>query len=130
VATGELRFFTSMRILVVPALVLAALTASVACARANHLTQWPYKAPMLLVKNRTDKPLVISARDGIGRELITATVKPQGTQCFRWPFIDAIGYLVASGGDTLTTAPFQPWSADGWEWSGQSIPVSNAKACR
>jgi len=32
--------------------------------------------------------------------------------------------------DTLTTDPFQPWSADGWEWSGQLEPKSNPKACR
>ena len=38
--------------------------------------------------------------------------------------------LVAAGRDTLTTEPFQPWSADGWEWSGQLEPRSNPKVCR
>jgi hypothetical protein len=123
-----------MRVWTISLLIATALSSVFACARANHTSQWPYKAPMLLVKNPTGEPLVISARDGIGRELVTATIKANGTQCFRWPFIHAIGYLMATeangGADTLTTAAFQPWSADGWEWSGQVRPVSNAKVCR
>src|SRR5207302_9757878 len=76
--------------------------------------------------------LVVLARDGTGRELVAARVEPNSKQCFRWPFIHAIGYLVAaeSPHDTLTTEPFQPWSADGWEWSGQLEPKSNPNACR
>jgi hypothetical protein len=113
-------------------LLLAVLTiaAVAACASANKYARWPYRGPMLLVTNPTNSQLVVSARDGMGRELVTATIKPKGRQCFRWPFIHAIGYLIAAGSDTLTTEPFEPWSADGWEWSGQFEPVSNPKVCR
>jgi hypothetical protein len=113
---------------------LAALGAAglLGCAGTIRNTQWPYRGPMMMVRNPTPHTVVVLARDGTGRELITARVRPNGKQCFRWPFIHAIGYLVAaeSPRDTLTTEPFQPWSADGWEWSGQPEPTSNPNACR
>jgi len=109
-----------------------AIAAAVACARGSttRYTQWPYEGPMMMVRNPTPNPVVVLARDGMGRELVTARLQPNSNQCFRWPFIHAIGYLVAAGRDTLTTEPFQPWSADGWEWSGQLEPRSNPKVCR
>lgn len=110
-----------------------ALAAAAACASGGmRHTQWPYEGPMMLVRNPTTNTLVILARDGSGRELVTARINPNGTQCFRWPFIHAIGYLVAaeSSTDTLTSEPFKPWSADGWEWAGQIEPKSNPRACR
>jgi len=116
-----------MKSLMIPVLAIAALAA---CASANKYARWPYRGPMLMVTNPTQSRLVVSARDGQGRELVTATIKPNGKQCFRWPFIHAIGYLIAAGSDTLMTEPFEPWSADGWEWSGQFEPVSNPKVCR
>ena len=111
---------------------MLAIAAAAACARgsATRYTQWPYEGPMMMVRNPTPNPVVVLARDGMGRELITARLRPHSDQCFRWPFIHAIGYLVAAGRDTLTTEPFQPWSADGWEWSGQLEPRSNPKVCR
>jgi len=109
-------------------LLAAALTA---CITSNYnYARWPYRGPMLMVTNPTQGQLVVRARDGMGRELITATVKPNGRQCFRWPFIHEIGYLIAAGSDTLTTRSFEPWTADGWEWSGQFEPVANPKICR
>jgi hypothetical protein len=92
------------------------------CARATLYTQWPYRGPMMLVRNPTPHALVVLARDGTGRELVTARVQPKGKQCFRWPFIDATGYLRAaeSSSDTLTTEEFQPWSAEGWEWTPEA----------
>ena len=109
-----------------------ALTTLAACATANtsHYARWPYRGPMLMVTNPTPNRLVVRARDGMGRELVTATIKPHGKECFRWPFIHAVGYLIAAGSDTLMTEPFEPWSADGWEWAGQFEPVSNPKVCR
>jgi hypothetical protein len=109
-----------------------ALVAAAACASARQYTQWPYQGPMMMVRNPTRNPLLVLARDGMGRELVTARIGPNSRQCFRWPFIHAIGYLVAEGSDTLTTGAFQPWSADGWEWSGQrgGAPRSNPRACR
>ena len=109
-----------------------ALATLAACATANtrRYARWPYRGPMLMVTNPTQQRLVVMARDGQGREIVTATIKPNSKQCFRWPFIHAIGYLVAAGSDTLTTDPFEPWSADGWEWSGQFEPVSNPNVCR
>lgn len=103
-----------------------------ACAGVNtrSYARWPYRGPMLMVTNPTQNRLVVRARDGMGREIVTATIKPNGKECFRWPFIHAIGYLIAAGSDTLTTEPFEPWSADGWEWTGQFEPVSNPNVCR
>jgi hypothetical protein len=86
---------------------------------------------MMMVRNSTQARMVVVARDGQGRELVTAHVKPDSKQCFRWPFIHDIGYLVAQApADTLTTEPFRPWTADGWEWSGELEPVSNPRVCR
>ena len=116
-----------MKKLLLPVLAIAALAA---CASANQYARWPYRGPMLQVTNPTQGRLVVMARDGAGRELVTATIKPNSSMCFRWPFIHAIGYLIAAGSDTLMTEPFEPWSADGWEWSGQFEPVSNPKVCR
>ena len=107
-----------------------ALAGIAACATRTQYTEWPYQGPMMKVRNATTAPLVVLARDGTGRELITARLKPNGQQCFRWPFIDETGYLVGAGADTTTTEPFKPWSADGWEWSGQHAPVSSPRACR
>lgn len=112
-----------------------ALAAAAACASGvggTRYTQWPYEGPMMLVRNPTTNTLVILARDGAGRELVTARINPNRAQCFRWPFIHPIGYLVAAASttDTLTSDPFRPWSADGWEWSGQVEPRSNPRACR
>lgn len=85
-----------------------------------------------MVSNHTHGQVVVRARDGMGRELITATLRPNDRQCFRWPFIHEVGYLIASGGgaDTLMTRSFEPWTADGWEWSGQFEPVANPRVCR
>jgi hypothetical protein len=110
-----------------PVLIIA-LAAS--CATTGYYARWPYRGPMFLITNRSSGDLTVSARDGLGRELIAATIKPNSQQCFRWPFLHAIGYLIAAGSDTLTTHPFEPWSSDGWEWSGQIEPVSNPRVCR
>jgi hypothetical protein len=108
------------------------LVALAGCATAAQYTQWPYRGPMMMVRNPTSSLLVVMARDGTGRELVAARIKPNSKQCFRWPFIHAIGYLVSADtrADTVTTEPFKPWSADGWEWSGGVEPVSNPKVCR
>lgn len=116
-----------MRAAILPLLAFAAVAA---CAGTNRTTEWPYQGPMMMVRNPTPNPVIVLARDGMGRELVAARLNPNSNQCFRWPFIHAIGYLIAAGRDTLTTEPFQPWSADGWEWSGQLEPRSNPKACR
>jgi hypothetical protein len=113
------------------ALAVVALLSVAACANIRQYAKWPYRGPMMMVRNSTSKALVVMARDGAGRELVTARIKPNAKQCFRWPFIHDIGYLEARApGDTLTTEPFKPWSADGWEWSGELEPVSNPKVCR
>ncbi|HEV8264368.1 MAG TPA: hypothetical protein VGQ06_05410 [Gemmatimonadales bacterium] len=110
--------------------VLLFLTLTLTACASLQYSHWPYRGPMLMVSNPTTAPLVVLARDGVGRELVTAKIKPHGRQCFRWPFIHAIGYLVAAGSDTLTSQPFEVWSAHGWEWSGQFEPVANPRACR
>jgi hypothetical protein len=108
-----------------------ALGTLAACANLTQYAKWPYRGPMMMVRNATPNALVVISRDGMGRELVTARIKPNSKQCFRWPFIHDIGYLIARApGDTLQTEPFKPWSADGWEWSGQIEPVSNPKVCR
>src|SRR2546423_15327055 len=93
-----------------------AIAAAAACARGSttRYTQWPYEGPMMMVRNPTPNPVVVLARDGMGRELITARLQPNSNQCFRWPFIHAIGYLVAAGPGKLTKEPFPPRAADGW----------------
>jgi hypothetical protein len=116
-----------MKAVIFPVLAIAA---AAACATGTQYTQWPYRGPMMMVRNPTSDALVVMARDGMGRELIAARVRPNSKSCFRWPFIHAIGYLVAAGSDTLRTEPFKPWSADGWEWSGQPEPKSNPRVCR
>jgi hypothetical protein len=86
---------------------------------------------MLRVTNPTQNNLVVLARDGQGRALVTAKIKPNQAYCFRWPFIHEVGYLmIAQGQDTVRTQAFQPWSADGWEWSGQVEPLENKDVCR
>ena len=114
-----------MRVLV--SLLALSLTA---CMMTTRYARWPYRGPMFMVQNPTQRPLVVSARDGAGRELVTATIKPNGKSCFRWPFVHTVGYLIASGSDTLMTQAFEPWTADGWEWSGKFEPVANPKVCR
>ena len=115
-----------------PRVVIAlAFLVVVGCVSAQRYTQWPYRGPMMLVRNPTPHTLVVLARDGTGRELITARVRPNTSQCFRWPFIDATGYLRAaeSASDTVTTGQFQPWSADGWEWSPETRLKPRLGAC-
>jgi hypothetical protein len=109
---------------------LPLLAAALGACGTFRYARWPYRGPMLLVTNPTQAQFVVFARDGDGRQWATVTVKPNGRACFRWPFIHTIGYLVAAGSDTLTTDAFEPWSADGWEWSGQVGPVANPKVCR
>jgi hypothetical protein len=114
---------------------LAFAALSAACAGVRSYTEWPYVPPLMMVRNPTAHPLLILARDGAGRELVAARLRPKSRQCFRWPFIHAIGYLVStdadgSPADSVTTGAFRPWTADGWEWAGQVEPVSNANACR
>ena len=100
-----------------------------ACATVQY-ARWPYRGPMLMVQNPTASRLIVRARDGVGREWVTASIKPHGKSCFRWPFIHTVGYLIAAGSDTLTSRAFEPWTADGWEWSGQFEPVANPSVCR
>src|SRR3954468_2332128 len=103
------------RIIIALAFLIAAGCASV----SPRYTQWPYRGPMMMVRNPTRETVVVLARDGTGRELITARLHPHSKQVFRGPCIHAMGYWGATGSarDTLTSEPFQPWSADGWEWS-------------
>ncbi|MGH7531189.1 MAG: hypothetical protein ACREMN_12455 [Gemmatimonadales bacterium] len=108
---------------------IAGFTLAAVAACATSSARWPYRGPMFLVTNPTAEDVVVLARDGVGRELVTARIQPNGRHCFRWPFIHAIGYLIAAGRDTLKTEPFEPWSADGWEWSGQFEPVANDTVC-
>src|SRR6202165_3130371 len=103
----------------IPLLALAVLAA---CASANRYARWPYRGPMLMVTTPTHSRLTVMARDGMGRELVTATIKPNGKQCFRWPFIHAIGYLIAAGGGPLPTEAFGAWGADGWGGAGRVKP--------
>ena len=112
-------------------LAVFALVSLAGCANLTQYARWPYRGPMMMVRNSTSASVVVTARDGVGRELVTARIGPNGKQCFRWPFIHETGYLTARAqGDTLTTEPFKPWSADGWEWSGELEPVSNPRVCR
>jgi hypothetical protein len=113
-----------MRVLV--SLLAVTLTACMTTSYAH----WPYRGPMLMVQNPTENRVIVRARDGVGREWITASIKPHGKSCFRWPFIHTVGYLIAAGSDTLTSQAFEPWSADGWEWSGQFVPVKNPNVCK
>jgi hypothetical protein len=109
--------------------VLAVATALAACS--TKYAKWPYRGPMLLVSNPTQNSLVVLARDGVGRQLVTAKLEPNQKHCFRWPFIHEIGQLmITHGQDTVKTQPFEPWSADGWEWSGEFEPVVNKDVCR
>ena len=64
-----------MRVAVLSVLTIAA---AAACARGNttRYTQWPYEGPMMMVRNPTPNPVVVLARDGMGRELITARLQP------------------------------------------------------
>jgi hypothetical protein len=102
------------------------------CAATTQYAKWPVRGPMLKVTNTTEHTRTISARDGLGRELITARLKPGKSLCFRWPFIDYDGALFATGNGTATvsTGRFKPWDADGWEWQVGSDAVANASVCR
>jgi hypothetical protein len=109
--------------------VLVLVSALAACT--PKYAKWPYRGPMLQVRNPTQNNLVVLVRDGAGRQLVTAKLKPNEKHCFRWPFIHEVGYLMVSQGrDTVSTQSFEPWSADGWEWSGQYEPVANKNVCR
>lgn len=111
----------------VPLIAVALLLA--ACS--TKYARWPYRGPMLRVTNPTQSNLVLLARDGQGREIVTAKIKPKESLCFRWPFIHEVGYLrLAQGQDTVSTQAFEPWSADGWEWSGEFEPLVNKAVCR
>ncbi|MDP3912072.1 MAG: hypothetical protein Q8Q14_16945 [Gemmatimonadales bacterium] len=112
-------------------LVALAVVFVIFAACSTKYARWPFRGPMFRVTNPTQNTLVVLARDGQGRELVTAKMTPSATHCFRWPFIHEIGYLmIAQGLDTLKTQAFEPWSADGWEWSGQLEPVANKDVCR
>lgn len=100
-----------------------------ACMTANY-AHWPYRGPMLMVENPTGNRMIVRARDGAGREWVTASIKAHGKSCFRWPFIHTVGYLIAAGADTLVSQAFEPWTADGWQWSGAPAPVANPNVCR
>lgn len=103
-----------------------------ACAATTHYAKWPLRGPMLRVTNATAHTRTISARDGVGRELVTARLKPGTSLCFRWPFVDYSGTLLASvnGAQTLSTGQFKPWDADGWEWQVGSDAIANPDVCR
>ena len=98
------------------------------CAAQHRYARWPYRGPMLEVSNPSRHSVVVSARDAEGRELVTARLRAGRRQCFRWPFIHAIGFLRA---DSAQSKPFEPWSADGWSWiAGDSLPTANPRVCR
>jgi hypothetical protein len=101
-----------------------------ACAFDSHYAKWPLRGAMLSVQNPTAQEQVVIARDGRGREWVVARIKPQARACFRWPFIDNVGLLRTDGGDEISTEPFEPWSADGWEWDLNGQPIANPRVCR
>ena len=100
------------------------------CAANNRYARWPSRGSMLAVENTTAQNQVIVARDGLGREWVVARIKPRGRACFRWPFIDNTGFLRTDGEDRVVTQQFEPWSADGWEWTLSGEPVANPQVCR
>jgi len=114
-----------MRWLTIPLIALAA-----GCASFTQYAKWPARGPMLEVRNPTAVSRIVIARDGVGRTLVKATMKPNGRACFRWPFVDSRGELLAAGSDTLSTGPFEPWAADGWAWAMDGEPVADPGACR
>lgn len=95
-----------------PALVAAAvaIVLTVACAYANAPSAWPARGPFIQVENWSQNPLAVAAVDGAGRRLPLGTVLKERTGCWRWPFVDAVGYLIA-GTDTMY---FRPWTKPGW----------------
>lgn len=109
---------------------LLLIVAGCALPFSGEYRHWPYRGAMLAVHNPTSRAQVVIARDGRGREWVVARIKPQGRACFRWPFVDFIGVLRTDGADSLSTAPFDPWSADGWEWELLGQPVANPDVCR
>ena len=109
-------------------LCLIALAAG--CGSLNHYAKWPSRGPMLEVRNPTALRRVVIARDGAGRMLVKASIQPNDRACFRWPFIDGRGELLAAGADTVSSGPFEPWSADGWAWAMDGPPLAAPDACR
>ena len=89
---------------------IAALILLASCAYANAPSAWPSRGPFIQVENINERPLTVAAVDGAGRHLVLGTVLRQRTGCWRWPFIDNVGYLIA-GTDTLY---FRPWQKPGW----------------
>ncbi len=110
--------------------VLLVLFVLAGCASIKNYARWPYRGPMLLIRNTTHARRIILARDGVGRELVTSSVAPRGRYCFRWPFVHEAGYLLATGPDTVMSARFEPWTADGWRWDMENDPVADPKVCR
>jgi hypothetical protein len=100
------------------------------CATMTRYAHWPYQGPMLKVTNSTPRHRLISVRDGAGRELVKARLAPGRSLCFRWPFIDGVGHMIAAGSDTLSTGRFEPWTADGWVWDVAREPVADPSVCR
>jgi hypothetical protein len=97
---------------------------------SGEYRKWPLRGAMLAVRNPTAHDQTVVARDGRGREWIVARIKSRDTACFRWPFIDYVGVLRTDGLDGVSTDPFEPWSADGWEWELFGQPVANPQVCR
>ena len=109
---------------------LLLIVSGTGCASTGHYAKWPLRGAMLSVQNPTSQEQVVIARDGRGREWVVARIKPQSRACFRWPFIDGTGLLRTDGADAVSTEPFEPWSADGWEWEMFGQPVANPRVCR
>lgn len=81
-----------------------------ACGFANAPLAVPVRGPVIQVENWNPRPLRVVAVDGMGSYVVLGTVLEHRTGCWRWPFTDRVGYLVA-GTDTLY---FQPWTKPGW----------------
>lgn len=92
-----------------------------ACFLPRYTAKWPYRGPMIEVVNPSQNYVMLTARDGAGRELPLGTVPPRSKACRTWPFVDAEGQLITADQqrlqDEVESESFNPWAFHGWRWT-------------
>jgi len=103
-------------------LLAAAVSAlAAACFLPRYTARWPYRGPMIEVVNPSPDYVMLSARDGAGRELPLGTIAPRSKACRTWPFVDGEGQLITASQqrrqDEVESEGFNPWAFHGWRWT-------------
>lgn len=108
-----------MKTLSLASLSLVLLVAS--CFLPRYTSHWPWRGPMIEVVNPTQGYVMISARDGQGRELPLGTVAPRSKACRTWPFVHEEGALLTitqqNADQDVASESFHPWAFHGWRWT-------------